>query len=104
MRLQWPQEVIMATVSTRVLKDQLSHYLQRAEGGEQVVVLRDGKPVAALVPMSQVGELDQETKLAELAAQGLVVLPQQPWGTAFQKPPLASPGMPASEMILEDRR
>ena len=43
----------MATMSTRILKDQLSGYLQRAEAGEQIVVLRDGRPVAALVPISQ---------------------------------------------------
>ena len=43
----------MSTVSTRVLKDQLSSYLQRAESGERIVVLRDGRPVAALIPLSQ---------------------------------------------------
>ncbi|MFL6237615.1 MAG: type II toxin-antitoxin system Phd/YefM family antitoxin [Thermoanaerobaculia bacterium] len=43
----------MSTVSTRVLKDQLSSYLQRAERGERIVVLRDGRPVAALIPLSQ---------------------------------------------------
>jgi prevent-host-death family protein len=94
----------MTTVSTRILKDQLSHYLRRAEAGEPVVVLRDGKPVAALVPLSRVGGLDEESKLAELASQGLVIHPRQPWGPAFQRPPVASPGMPESERIAADRR
>lgn len=49
----------MATVNTRVLKDQLSSDLQRAEAGEQIVVLRDGQPVAALVPLSQLQDMDE---------------------------------------------
>ena len=36
----------MSTVSTRALKDQLSSYLQRAEDGERIVVLRAGRPGA----------------------------------------------------------
>ena len=44
----------MPTVSTRVLKDQLSTYLHRAESGERIVVLCSGKPVAALVSLGDV--------------------------------------------------
>jgi prevent-host-death family protein len=103
-RLQWPQEVAMSTVSTRVLKDQLSSYLQRAEAGEQIVVLRDGHPVAALVPLSQLRDMDEQARLAEMAARGLVALPNRTTGTAFQGPALPNRGKLASEMILEDRR
>jgi antitoxin (DNA-binding transcriptional repressor) of toxin-antitoxin stability system len=67
----------MPTVSTRVLRDQLSSYLQRAEAGEQFVVLRDGRPVAALVPLSQLQERDEQVRLVEMAARGLVTLPKQ---------------------------
>ena len=69
-RLQWPQEVPMSTVSTRVLKDQLSSYLQRAESGEQIVVLRDGRPVAALIPLSQLQQVTEKQRLAELESRG----------------------------------
>jgi prevent-host-death family protein len=93
----------MPTVSARVLKDQLSGYLQRAEAGEQIVVLRDGRPVAALVPLSHLREMDEEARLAELASRGLVVQPR-PTRTAFQSPALPSRGKLASEMVLEDRR
>lgn len=93
----------MPTVSTRVLKDQLSGYLQRAEAGEQIVVLRDGRPVAALVPLSHLREMDEQARLAELASRGLVVQPTRP-GTAFRGPALPSRGKLASEMVLEDRR
>lgn len=94
----------MPTVSTRVLKDQLSSYLQRAEAGEQIVVLRDGQPVAALVPLSQLREMDEQVRLAELAARGLVALPSRTTGSAFRDPALPNRGKLASEMVLEDRR
>lgn len=94
----------MPTVSTRVLKDQLSSYLQRAEAGEQIVVLRDGQPVAALVPLSQLRDVDEQARLAELAARGLVALPNRATRTAFQSPAFPNRGKLASEMVLEDRR
>jgi prevent-host-death family protein len=94
----------MSTVSTRVLKDQLLSYLQRAESGEQIIVLRDGRPVAALVPLSQLLESTEQQRLAELEARGLVVLPRQTARGAFQSPKFPSRGKLASEMVIEDRR
>lgn len=94
----------MPTVSTRVLKDQLSSYLQRAEAGEQIVVLRDGQPVAALVPLSQVQDRDEPALLAEMASQGLIILPSGTSRKPFQGALVPSHGKLASEMILEDRR
>lgn len=93
----------MATVSTRTLKDQLSSYLQRAESGERIVVLRDGRPVAALVPLSELSTLPEPARLAELAARGLVALPAGAQ-SAFRGPALPGRGKPASEMVIEDRR
>lgn len=94
----------MPTVSTRVLKDQLSSYLQRAEAGEQIVVLRDGRPVAALVPLSQLQERDEQARLADMASRGVVTLPKRTSRKAFQGPALPNRGKLASEMVLEDRR
>jgi prevent-host-death family protein len=94
----------MSTVSTRVLKDQLSNYLQRAEAGEQIIVLRDGRPVAALVPLSQLQEMDEQGRLAELASRGLLTLPKRTDQAAFQGPAVPNRGKLASEMVLEDRR
>jgi prevent-host-death family protein len=94
----------MSTVSTRVLKDQLSSYLQRAESGEQIVVLRDGRPVAALIPLSQLQEVTDQKRLVELESRGLVILPRLAERTAFQGPSFPNRGKLASEMISEDRR
>jgi antitoxin (DNA-binding transcriptional repressor) of toxin-antitoxin stability system len=93
----------MSTVTTEVLKDQLSSYLQRAERGERIVVLRDGQPVAALIPLFQLQEGTEQQRLAELEARGLVRLPRRA-GLGFAGPIFPSRGKLASEMISEDRR
>jgi len=82
----------MPTVSTDILKDQLFSYLQRAEAGEQIVVLRDGRPVAALLQLSQLLERDEQARLSELAARGLVALPSRATQNAFQGPALPNRG------------
>jgi prevent-host-death family protein len=95
----------MVTVSTRVLKDQLSRYLHRAEDGERILVLRDGKPVAALVSLADVPERDEAARLAALEARGLVVRPPHRSGRKpFQGPVAPARGKLASEMVIEDRR
>ena len=91
-------------MSTRVLKDQLSSYLQRAERGERIVVLRDGRPVAALIPLSQLPEGTEQQRLAELESRGLVILPRQTGRTGFQGSAVPNRGKLASEMVGEDRR
>jgi len=93
----------MSTVSTRVLKDQLSSYLQRAERGERIVVLRDGQPVAALIPLSQLPEAGEQQRLADLEARGLVTLPRKT-NRGFEGPLVPSRGKLASKMVSEDRR
>jgi prevent-host-death family protein len=95
----------MTHVSTRVLKNELSAWVHRAEQGERVIVLRDGVPVAALVPLSDLPERDATTRLRELAAQGVVRLPRQnhesPVWERWSR--FASPGVPLSEQVLADR-
>lgn len=41
----------MATVSAAEAKASLSEYLRRAEAGEEIIVTRNGEPVAKLVPI-----------------------------------------------------
>ncbi len=94
----------MAAVSTRQLKDQLSSYVHRAKAGERIVVLRDGRPVAALVGLDDVRGEDQQTKLAALQALGLVAGSSKEGGLSTRKPLVPERGRPASEMVVEDRR
>jgi len=58
----------MPTVNLRTLKDQLSRFVRRAEAGERIVVVRGGRPVAALVPFAEMPASGQSDTLARLAA------------------------------------
>lgn len=93
----------MREVSTRELKDQLSEWVRAVERGDRVIVTRSGRPVAALVPLSDLPVADPDRLLADLAARGAVRLPERP-GRAFGGTPAPARGRPASEMVSEDRR
>jgi antitoxin (DNA-binding transcriptional repressor) of toxin-antitoxin stability system len=92
-------------MSTRVLKDQLSSYLQRAEAGEQIVALRDGRPVAALVPLSQLQAKYEQARLVKMASCGLITLPRRTSRRAFRGPRFQAgagwPDLPAFALASE---
>ena len=67
-------------------------------------MLRDGRSRAALIPLSQLQEVTEQQRLAELESRGLVALPWRTERTAFQGPAVPNRGKLASEMISEDRR
>lgn len=94
----------MTSVTTSKLKDALSAYLRRVEHGEQILVLRGGKAVAAIVPVEETRAADEAGRLRQLAATELVVLPLSPEPLGdFSEPRVPNRGRPASSMILEDR-
>ena len=43
----------MVKVNVQKAKTHLSRYLARVEAGEEIVIARDGRPIARLVPMSE---------------------------------------------------
>ena len=51
----------MKTVNVHKAKTELSRLLEKVEGGDQVVIARNGKPIAKLVPYS--GEVRQPGRL-----------------------------------------
>ena len=59
-------------VGVRELHDRLSEYLERVEGGSEIVVTRRGRRIARLTG------LDAERPLEDLARRGLVRMPQAP--------------------------
>ena len=62
-------------VNVTELRNRLSTYLSRVRGGEEILI-RDRKlAVAKIVPLSKTEDFDEE--LLEMAAQGLVRLPEQ---------------------------
>lgn len=95
----------MTTVTSEALKDQLPAYLRRVGEGERVVVMHDGKAVAALVSLDDVPDQDEEASLAALEARGVVIRPQASRDeNRFQGPFAPTRGKPASEIVIEDRR
>lgn len=81
----------------RELKNHLSRYLARVQGGEEVVVTERGRPIARLVAVDQPTD-----RLADLVASGLVRPPQR---TARRRPTKRiTPTAPVSDLVADPRR
>lgn len=96
----------MREVTTRELKNTLSEWVRLVESsGEPVVITRSGRPVAALVALSDLPARGSDAILADLVAAGRVRAPRPIRGAAaFQGPTVPCRGRSAAEMVLEDRR
>jgi prevent-host-death family protein len=81
-------------VGIRELHDRLSEYLERVEGGGEIVVTRRGRPIARL------SGLDAERPLEDLARRGLVRMPQGP--RSPRKARVKSTGS-VSDLVTEQR-
>ena len=94
----------MEKVSISKLKDQLSAYLKKVEGGQTVIVTDRNKPVAQLTAIT--GAESDDARIADLVAQGVL--------TPARLPPLSieeirrrRPVVPCAgvlEALLEERR
>jgi prevent-host-death family protein len=62
-------------IGIRELRNQTASAVRRAGSGERIIITVDGRPVAQLGPLES---LDGEVTLADLAARGLVTLPNRP--------------------------
>jgi prevent-host-death family protein len=56
----------MAEAGIRDLRDHLSRYLDRVKAGEELTVTDRGRPIARLVPVSELGTFDR------LVADGVI--------------------------------
>ena len=92
----------MIEVGVRDLKNGLSRYLTSVKQGEDVVITERGRPVAKLVKMPESGPSIKE-RLAQLAAEGFLTLPEKPLRSRVPQP-LKVPGKPLSQIVIEDRR
>jgi len=93
----------MSTVGIRELKNRLSYYLSRMKQGEEIVVTERGKPIAIIQPIESAKAIASlEAKLAGMAAQGLIDLPEK---APLEKIRLVQvSGVPTSKVVVEDRR
>lgn len=83
----------MHTVNIADLKNNLSAYLARVRAGEELLVKDRNRPIARLVPLIASDDLDAEE--VEMAANGLLRLPEEELPESFWK-------MPAPEVSLAD--
>lgn len=91
----------MTQVGVKALKDRLSEYLRRAQGGERIVITDRGAPLALLAPLE---ESEEVRKAWELVASGLATWSGRKF-TPPRRPAVLRPGgKTASEIVLEDRR
>lgn len=84
-------------VGVRDLKNNLSRYLDRVQGGEEVIVTEHGRPVARLSSLDQPSD-----RLASLIASGMV---RPPRSKERQRPArrIKAKGS-VSELVAEQRR
>lgn len=86
----------------RELKDNLSRYIRRAEGGERIAVTAHGRVVAELVPPATPGRL-RRSRWDELIAAGVLRPPLEPGDPFEDWPTIRLPRGTAAALIDEDR-
>ena len=89
-------------VATRDLKDHLSEYLKRVQGGEEITITSHGKPVAKLSPPDAV-IAPRPDPLANVAWIRQPTSTGKPLGLGANKIVLQGEGPTLSQMVLDDR-
>ena len=82
-------------VGVRELRNGLSRYLERVQGGEELVVTDRGRAIARLLPIGGERALDR------LIAEGLVTPARQPKEPG--RPPIKAKGT-VSDLVAAQRR
>lgn len=92
--------MVKASIST--LKAKLSEFLRRVKEGEEVVVTERGRPIARLLPLEGVPEMD--ARLTDLVRSGRARPPRAPLPEDFfERPVGADPEGLVLEALLEER-
>jgi prevent-host-death family protein len=92
----------MATVGIRDLKNRLTYFLRLTRKGEEIIVTDRGEPIALIQSIEQAPiSRQKESRLAQLAAQGKVILPTAPRRKRLK--PVSYRGPSLADAILEDR-
>lgn len=90
----------MERVGVRELRQNLSRWLRRVEGGESFEVTERGRPVAQLSPLP----LARDDVIARLAADGRLAQIGRGTLADLPPPPPAPPGSPPLSEILDELR
>jgi prevent-host-death family protein len=90
----------MVSVGARELKTRLGTYLRRVRKGSVILVTERGRPVAELRPLPKAAT-DEEERLLDLAARGLVTLGTGQLAQSVEPVPVR--GGSIADTIVEDR-
>ncbi len=84
------------------MKDNLSRYIRRIEGGERIVVTAHGRAVAELVPPAA-GRKVRTTQFDQLIASGVITPPDESGDPLENCPDIRLPPGTAAALIDLDR-
>lgn len=93
----------MTTAGIRELKDNLSRYVRRSEGGERIAVTAHGRVVAELGPPTSAARPGRRSQYDELVGAGVIRLPVESGDPLAAWPVLRLPAGTAAELIEQDR-
>ncbi len=89
------------TVGSRELKTRLGTYLRQVQKGLTLVVTERGRPVAELRPLGREEGNNEEARLEELIALGLLSRKSKEPLDSFRS--IRSTGLQLSTAVIEDR-
>jgi len=93
----------MISAGIRELKNNLSQYVRRVEGGERVAVTAHGRIIAELGPPSAEVTDQGRSRYDELVAAGIARPPLEPGDPLEDWPDLRLPSGTAAQLINDDR-
>ena len=97
----WLQLTSMSSLGIRELKNNLSQYIRRVEGGERIAVTAHGRVVAELSPPAR--RSGHRSRFDELVAAGVVRMPADEGDPLAHWPKLRLKAGTAAELIAADR-
>jgi len=92
----------MNVAGIKELKNNLSRFLARVKGGEEILITQRGRPIARIIKENQ-GNKSIYEALGPLRDKGLIAMPSLSIKRNLLVPE-EIPGKPISEMVIEDRR
>jgi antitoxin (DNA-binding transcriptional repressor) of toxin-antitoxin stability system len=93
----------MASTGIRELKDNLSRYIRRIEGGERIAITAHGRVVAELVPPGSTSPTSPSSRWDTLMAAGVLRPPLEDGDPFEDWPDIRLPPGTAAQLIDEDR-
>ena len=91
----------MKKIGLREANQNFSFYMKSVKHGEKVLITDRGKPIAAIVPITEASSL--QGKLAKLEDEGLISLAKKQ-GSLPDFKPLNIPAVSLSRGIVEERK